>query len=296
MFAKISSSRYFIPTVAATAAAIGSTYFLSTRNFALNESPRAFVGDDKWIDLQLIKAEDLTHDTKRLFFKLPEKDQVSGLEVASLLLAKFVTPKGSNVIRPYTPVSDVNEKGVVEFVIKRYETGKMGNHIFNLKPNDTLAFKGPLQKWKWQPNQFKEIALIGGGSGITPLYQLIHHITSNPEDNTKVKLFYGNKTPNDILLRKELEETAAKNPQQFELHLFLDKDADQVPSASSGFISKEVLQKNLPGPTNDSHVFVCGPPPLYKAISGEKVSPQDQGEVTGALADLGYDKTHVFKF
>ena len=35
---------------------------------------------------------------------------------------------------------------------------------------------------------------------------------------------------------------------------------------------------------------------MYKAISGGKKSFSDQGEVTGALGELGYNKDEVFKF
>lgn len=35
---------------------------------------------------------------------------------------------------------------------------------------------------------------------------------------------------------------------------------------------------------------------MYKAISGAKVSPSDQGEVSGILKELGYTKDDVYKF
>jgi cytochrome-b5 reductase len=57
------------------------------------------------------------------------------------------------------------------------------------------------------------------------------------------------------------------------------------------------LKTVLPGPKEENiKVFVCGPPGLYKAISGTKTSPQDQGELTGILAKLGYTKDQVYKF
>lgn len=35
---------------------------------------------------------------------------------------------------------------------------------------------------------------------------------------------------------------------------------------------------------------------MYKAISGNKKSPSDQGELSGMLKELGYKKEDVFKF
>ena len=40
-------------------------------------------------------------------------------------------------------------------------------------------------------------------------------------------------------------------------------------------------------------IFVCGPPGMYKAISGMKKSPADQGELSGILQKLGYSKDQV---
>lgn len=43
-------------------------------------------------------------------------------------------------------------------------------------------------------------------------------------------------------------------------------------------------------------IFVCGPPSMVKALSGEKKSPADQGELTGMLAKLGYAPAQVYKY
>lgn len=48
-------------------------------------------------------------------------------------------------------------------------------------------------------------------------------------------------------------------------------------------------------------VFVCGPPGMMKAVSGDKVRDEvkktmTQGPLTGILKDLGYTETQVFKF
>lgn len=119
----------------------------------------------------------------------------------------------------------------------------MSSHIHDLKEGDTLSFKGPFVKWKWEPNQFKSIALIGGGSGITPLYQLLHAITSNPEDKTKVQLFYGNLSPDDILIKDRLDEIAKNNKDQVNITYFVNdkkgKDFDGV----EGFITKDFCKR-----------------------------------------------------
>lgn len=172
----------------------------------------------------------------------------------------------------------------------------MSEHMHSMNVNQRLSFKGPLVKYPWDANKHDHIALIAGGTGITPMYQLAREIFKNPEDKTKVTLVFGNVTEEDILLKKELQDLENTYPQRFRAFYVLDKPpADWT--GGKGFITKELLKTVLPEPKeNNIKLFICGPPPMYKAISGAKVSPKDQGELTGILADLGYSKEQVFKF
>ncbi|EMG50235.1 MCR1 NADH-cytochrome b5 reductase 2 [Candida maltosa Xu316] len=296
---RFATPRFLIPLAGITALSIGLALKYSTStNHISNDTGKTFTGlMTGWVDLKLAKSVNLTHNTKRLTFKLTNDDHVSGLTVTSCLLAKCVTPEGRTVIRPYTPVSDVNQTGEIDFIIKKYEGGRMSSHIFDLKEGDSMTFRGPMVKWKWEPNQFKSIALIGGGTGITPLYQLLHQITSNPEDKTKINLIYGNVAPQDVLLKKEIDEIAAKHKDQVKVHYFVDKvDGVGKWDHQVGYITKDFLEKNLEKPSSDFKVFVCGPPALYKAICGDKLFQFAQGWLSGALKDLGFEKNHVYKF
>ncbi len=173
----------------------------------------------------------------------------------------------------------------------------MSTHIHDLVPGQRLDFKGPLPKYPWEANKHKHIALIAGGTGITPMYQLARAIFNNPDDRTKVTLVFGNVTEDDILLRREWAELENTYPQRFRAFYMLDKPPKGWPAGGSGFVTKDLLKTVLPEPKEDNvKVFVCGPPGLYKAISGPKVSPTDQGELTGYLKELGYSKDQVYKF
>lgn len=47
----------------------------------------------------------------------------------------------------------------------------------------------------------KEVALLAGGSGIAPVFQVIRFALENGKDETRLYLIYANKTEGDILLR-----------------------------------------------------------------------------------------------
>lgn len=128
------------------------------------------------------------------------------------------------------------------------------------------------------------------------MYQLCRAIFKNPDDKTKVTLVFGNVNEEDILLKKELEHLENQYPQRFRAFYTLDKPSESW-AQSTGHITQEVLKTVLPEPkTENLKIFVCGPPGLYKAISGVKKSPSDQGELSGYLEALGYSQEQVYKF
>ncbi|KAL4785346.1 hypothetical protein BJX76DRAFT_356222 [Aspergillus varians] len=265
---------------------------------APKERSKVFTGGDQgWVDLKLAEIETLSHNTKRLRFEFPDTESVSGLQVASALLTKYTPPGGEKpVIRPYTPTSDDDQPGYLELVVKAYPKGAMSEHITSMNVDQRLHFKGPLPKYPWEANKHNHICLVAGGTGVTPMYQLAREIFKNPEDKTKVTLVFGNIKEEDILLKKELNELENTYPQRFRAFYVLDNPPEGW-AGGKGHINKELLKTVLPEPKEDNiKIFVCGPPGMYKAISGPKVSPKDQGELTGILKELGYSKDQVFKF
>ena len=125
---------------------------------------------------------------------------------------------GATVARPYTPISTRDQTAYAEFVVKKYpprtdgKPGGLAAHLCSLKPEvDSIKMKGPWKKIAYEPNKWEHIGMIAGGSGITPMFQVLLEILNNPEDKTKVTMIFANKTEEDILLRKQLDEMSAKD-------------------------------------------------------------------------------------
>jgi cytochrome-b5 reductase len=187
--------------------------------------------------------------------------------------------------------------GYLDLLVKKYPNGPMSSHIHDLKIGDTLEFKGPIPKYPWSTNKHEHVAMIAGGTGVTPMYQVIRRIFSNPSEQTKVTLIFGNIAEDDILLKGELASLANEFPQRLKVFYTLDNPPDSW-KQQKGFITKDLLKQVLPDPGQGDKIkiFVCGPPGMYKAISGTKKSPADQGDLSGYLQELGYSKDQVFKF
>jgi cytochrome-b5 reductase len=284
--------------VAGSAAGAGYYYYYTTGSEKAKAAETTFKGNGEWVDLKLVEITPVTHNTKKFRFKLPSENHVSGLKVASALLTKYKSPTDEKpTIRPYTPINDEDARGYLDLLVKKYDNGPMSTHLHSMNIDQSLSFKGPIPKYEWTPNKHEHIALIAGGTGITPMYQLMRAIFRNPEDNTKVTLVFGNLTEEDILLKRELENLENTYPQRFRAFYLLDNAPKGSRRATQGRVTKELLKTVLPEPgSGNNKIFVCGPPGMYKAISGVKNSPSDQGEVEGVLKELGYKKEEVYKF
>lgn len=80
----------------------------------------------------------------------------------------------------------------------------MSQHMDKLSIGEMVKFRGPLGRFSYAPNMKRFIGMIAGGTGITPMFQVIKAILENPRDRTKISLIFGNITEDDILLQHEL--------------------------------------------------------------------------------------------
>ncbi|KAF8907162.1 hypothetical protein BGZ58_006223, partial [Dissophora ornata] len=52
-----------------------------------------------------------------------------------------------------------------------------------------------------------QIGMICGGTGLTPMYQIIQAILlDKANDSTKVSMLFGNRNEDDILMRKDIDD------------------------------------------------------------------------------------------
>uniref|UniRef100_A0A7S3DQ42 NADH-cytochrome b5 reductase n=2 Tax=Entomoneis paludosa TaxID=265537 RepID=A0A7S3DQ42_9STRA len=259
------------------------------------EPPKVLPFDD-FQPLPLIRKKVLSHDTCRYVLGLPEGHSL-GLPIGQHISLKFTGPDGKAVQRSYTPVTDDSRLGEVELVVKVYrplppkfpDGGLMSQHLDSLKIGEKILVKGPKGhvsykgrgKFTTKPlgkpleeRTCTQIGMMAGGTGITPMLQILQAILLNPkyrDSKTKIKLIYANQTPDDILVRDELEDLALEFKGRFELWYTVDKVAKEgeAPSEwsySTGFITTDMVKEHLlfEGDNSKTQFFMCGPPPMIK--------------------------------
>ncbi|KAL2126981.1 hypothetical protein VTI74DRAFT_11531 [Chaetomium olivicolor] len=223
-----------------------------------------------WLDpvtyhaLPLAKKELIAPNVYRLVFTLPTPLTVLGLPIGQHVAIK-ATVNGQAVTRSYTPVSNNSDLGVLELVIKAYPDGLLtGGYLAKLDVGDEVLFRGPKGAMRYRRGLCRKIGMLAGGTGITPMYQLIRAICEDDRDLTEVSLIYANRTEEDILLRAELEAFARKYPRNLKIYYMLDNPPAEW-AYGRGYVTQDIMAQRFPAPSEDSKVMLCGPPGMVNA-------------------------------
>ncbi|KAJ6110838.1 Cytochrome b5 [Penicillium sp. IBT 16267x] len=217
-----------------------------------------------WKNFPLIRKDIISPNVYRFVFGLPHEDDVLGLPTGQHIALR-ATINGESVSRSYTPVSNNTDLGRIELLVKVYPQGKMTKHLESMKIGDLIEIRGPKGAMQYTTSYAKHIGMIAGGTGITPMYQLIRAICDDETDSTQISLLYANNTEEDILLRQELDNFAKKYPTKFQVQYVLSKAADGW-KGHRGFVSQDLIQKYLAPADQSNKTLLCGPPPMINAM------------------------------
>jgi nitrate reductase (NAD(P)H) len=270
---------------------------------SLDEKARTILADDEepesddtraiflqakaWSKAVLAAKRKLSPDTKLFIFDLDHAEQSIGLPVGQHLMMRLKDPNsktGDAIIRAYTPISDVNDKGQLNVLIKIYydtaerKGGRMTQALDAVEIGNTVDFKGPVGKFEYlgrglctvsgKQRRVRRFIMICGGSGITPIFQVFRAVMGDPEDPTQCLLIDGNRVAEDILMKKELDQLAAANADRCRVLYTLSR-----PEASwaglKGRMDKALFESEI-GPYGSENegdlVLVCGPEGMEKSV------------------------------
>ncbi|KAJ4375916.1 NADH-cytochrome b5 reductase [Neocucurbitaria cava] len=251
-----------LPYAVAVAAIIGGFAF-----YSIGGGTRKVLKATEFQDFELEEKTVLSHNTAIYRFKLPRKTDILGLPIGQhISLAATIAGQPKEVVRSYTPVSSDEDKGHFDLLIKSYPTGNISKHVAGLQIGQKMKVRGPKGAMVYTPNMVRHFGMIAGGTGITPMLQVVKAISRGRAagDKTEVDLLFANVNPEDILLKEDLDSLAAKDP-RIRVHYVLNNPPENWTGAT-GFVTADIIKEKLPAPASDVKVLVCGPPPMVAAM------------------------------
>ncbi|KAJ3208497.1 NADH-cytochrome b5 reductase [Entophlyctis luteolus] len=218
----------------------------------------------EWADLVLTEKIVVSPNTAIYRLALPSKDLVLGLPIGQHIQVT-ANIDGKDFTRSYTPISSDDNLGLLDLLIKSYPTGNLSRYFAGLKVGDKVRIKGPKGNFKYAVNLVKTLGMIAGGTGITPMLQIITASLKDKSDNTKLNLIFANVTEADILLKDELDILATQHPDRFSVYYVLNNPPSGW-TGGVGFVTRDMIEKHAASNPSESKILLCGPPPMIAAM------------------------------
>lgn len=232
----------------------------------------------RW-DLECVDIEPETHDVKTFHFRVRAREG----DANPLCLhrpGQFVTLRlrhGDKLVpRSYTVSSSPSRPMLMTLTIKRDPNGLVSRFMHDrLDVGDVLPISGPsgfFDLISVKPR--KNIVMLSGGSGITPLMSMLRYIHDTRAGEYNVTFLHAARSAEDLIFRRELELIAGRSKSK--LGFVCERDAEA--GMDQGFLTRELLERRAPD-ILDSTVLTCGPAPYMAAVKA-------------MLREMGFDMAH----
>ncbi len=215
-----------------------------------------------------------THDTRTIRLKLDKKADFKPGQFAMLTLDVIRSGIIKTERKPYS-IASIPGTDYIDITAKKHNPGPFATSLHNLKKGDKVEAEFPFGLFYHLPEVGDDIVLIGAGSGIVPLMSIIRHNTEY-KHNVKMRLIYANKTKNDVIYHKELQELEKKNKN---LKLYLTTTQDDYWEGLNGRIDEKIIRELVPD-YSSVLFYVCGPPVMVSGIQN-------------ILLNLGVDRGNI---
>lgn len=244
----------------------------------------------------VVKIERLTHNVKRLRFKVATEDfsfkagQFILLKLPNEYLKTFNKEHGTSykkIARPYSFASAPSEAPYFDIIVKHYPAppdkdvppGLASSFIHEqLSPGDDVTFSDPMGTL-YRPNKSHDpIILVAGGVGASPLIGLLKHWFDEDLDNQRpIHFFFGVRSKQDLFLIGDLADWARRR-KGFNYTLALDHpDPTDNWTGETGYINA-VLDHHYNAPLS-ADVYIAGSPIMVREtmkVLRAKQVPEDR--------------------
>lgn len=251
----------------------------SAERFATFLQPR------KYRKAILHSKKNVSWDTRIFRFKLDHEEQTLGLPIGQHLMIRMRDPATrETIIRSYTPISETDEAGFMDVLIKVYfdtkhrKGGKMSQALDSIPIGHFVDFKGPLGRFEYHGQGsctvngdgriVDKFVMISGGTGITPIYQVLRAVMQDDSDETHCVVLDGNRLFEDILCKDGLDSFARDNTEKCQLLYTLTQASDDW-EGLRGRIAAPLLKDHCSRAAHEGGktlILICGPEGLENSV------------------------------
>ena len=199
------------------------------------------------VNCELLKKEMLIEGIYKFSVKAPEiaKDARAG---------QFLEIKVSETGEPFLrrPISIYNidkENGIVEFIFQ--VKGRGTEILAERKIGDLTDIMGPLGFGGFKVQEYNNVAIIGGGIGTYPLYELVKEL----KGKANLNVYLGFRDKSLVTCEKEFEEVGLNK-----LVVTTDDGSYKEKGYAIDFMKKDIEEHKV------DMIFACGPLPMLKAV------------------------------
>ena len=155
------------------------------------------------IKAKLIEKEYLKNDILR--FKVEANKIVETAKPGNFIEIRVIDTTEPFLRRPISIYNLEKEEGTLEFI---FQIKGEGTRLLSKKQEgDLIDIVGPLGMGTFKLNNYKNIAIIGGGIGVFPLYELSKEAD---KENRNVNIYLGFRNKENVLLEDEFKNVSKK--------------------------------------------------------------------------------------
>jgi propane monooxygenase reductase component len=171
------------------------------------------------------------------------------------------------ITRAFSMSNAPGTSGSLTFIIKKYPDGAFSARLDGgLTSGDRVIAKGPYGTCFRREERPGPMLLIGGGSGMSPLWSILaDHIASG--EQRPIRFFYGARSRADLFHLDELAAIAGRLPDFQFVPALSDPASDDNWPGERGFIH-EVVARHLKAQqlSGEIDAYACGPPVMIDAV------------------------------
>jgi NAD(P)H-flavin reductase len=230
---------------------------------------------------RVIEIKDLTHDTKRIRFRLSDQKgfrftpgQYVFLEVPRAFVTKWNERYQTNhkeIVRPYSFASSSSRLPEFDLMIKLAAAppggdvppGVASSFVHTaLKPGDEVSFSAPAGNLYLRPDTGRPVIIVAGGTGVAPFVSLLEYWFENGfERSNRIYFFFGVRAKRDLFLDEMFRAWQREKKLRYFPALSNPAPGDQW-QGETGYI-QSVVEKHFPAGV-DADAYLAGPPIMVR--------------------------------